>query len=75
MVDYKINKKLLRVKMVENSINQTDLAEKMDMTKTTLSRKLNGHSPLLLKDCQKIEEILSLSNHDMLAIFFGNNVD
>lgn len=75
MESYGINVNRLKGKIVENGMSVSTLAEKLGIDRTTLYRRLdNAGSGLLVKDANRIVEILNLSPDDALAIFFPQQV-
>lgn len=67
-----INTNKLKGKIVEKGLTVPILAEKMDMTPSTLYRKLsNNGDTMLVKDANKIVSELQLSADEAVSIFFA----
>lgn len=67
-----INKRLLKIKMLEKKIDNYDqLAEKMGMTKQNLYCKMNEKTNWNIKDLKKLRDILNLTTDDIDKIFFN----
>lgn len=58
---------LLRLKMCEKGLTQSDLAARIDISKTSMSRKINGDSEFTVKEAINICDALNCSPCD---IFF-----
>lgn len=65
----------LKVEMLRNKINQTQLAEKLDITKSALNKKINGINDFTRKDISIIKEVLNLNPERTNEIFFNDIVD
>ena len=65
-----MNSTELKVEMLRSNINQTQLAEALDITKSALSKKLNGTNDFSRKDIAVVKEILHLSPKRIDDIFF-----
>jgi len=75
MANSYINVNKLKGKIVENGMSIAELAEKMNIDKSTLYRKLDPDGgSLLISDANKIVEILNLGIDDATAIFFSKYV-
>ena len=67
-----INKRLLKIKMLEKKIDNYDqLAEKMGMTKQNLYCKINEKTNWNIKDFKKLKNILNLTADDIDKLFFN----
>lgn len=67
-----ININMLKGKTIEKGMTISELAEKIGFDKSTLYRKLkNNGDTLLVKDANKIVEVLGLSQEETVAIFFN----
>ena len=67
-----INTNKLKGKIIENGLTVPLLAEKIEMTPSTLYRKLsNDGDTMLVKDANRIVSALRLSADDAIAIFFA----
>jgi transcriptional regulator with XRE-family HTH domain len=61
----------LRGKIIENGMTQTRLAEKIGMTKSTMSRRLSkGGVDFSIGEVCEISRVLHLSQEDAANIFF-----
>ena len=70
-----VNVNKLHGKIKELGLSVGDVAEKMDIDRSTLYRKLgNNGSGLTVKDAQMLVEILSLTEQEALDIFFAREV-
>lgn len=69
-----LNGDKLKAKMVENKINATQLSEKIGINKSTFYRKLNGNTDFTIKEASAICKELKLTNDDVNAIFFDQNI-
>lgn len=65
----------LKVEMLRNKVNRTQLAEKLNITKSALSKKINGVSEFSRKDIRIVKEVLKLTPQRVDEIFFNNEVD
>ena len=62
-------------KLKELGLTVADAAEKMDIDRSTLYRKLgNNGSGLTVRDAQLLIEILKLTDQDAMEIFFAREV-
>jgi len=69
-----INIRLLKSKLALQSKSISDLAQNINMNKSTFYRKLNGKSDFTRKEITDIIQILDLDREDMCAIFFTQKV-
>jgi len=67
-----MNKNLLRGKMAERQITQSQLAYEMGMSKNSLNRKIQGKGEFRLAEVIGICEILRIK--DPADIFFANEI-
>lgn len=73
MTNVNVNK--LRGKIVENGLNMSTLAIKLEIDRSTLYRKINSEGDkLTIKEANKIVKILNLDSKEAMAIFFGYTV-
>ncbi len=70
----KLNKQLLKARMVELGIRQTDLADNCKMDRSTLNRKINGKREFTLDEIQRLIAALDLSLEGAARIFFPNSL-
>lgn len=61
----------LKGKMIEKGYNVDRLAEKMNIDRSSLYRKLNNGEKFTIGEAQKIKNTLGLTKDDASAIFFG----
>lgn len=61
----------LKVEMLRSNMNQTKLAEALNITKGALSRKINGSTEFSRKDITVIKNVLGLSDKRIIEIFFN----
>lgn len=69
-----MNSNLLKAEMVKNGINGQRLAEQIGISESAFYRKMSGASQFNQGEMKKISLILGLADHDILAIFFGQEV-
>lgn len=70
-----INVNLLKAKLVERGLNVEQLAEMIDIDRSTLYRKLkSGGDGLTVSEANAIIRALSLSLQDAVSIFFTTEV-
>lgn len=73
MANININK--LKGKIVENGMTVESLAKKLGIDKATLYRKLqNDGETMLVREANKIVEILNLTADEAMSIFFSQFV-
>lgn len=65
----------LKVEMLRKKVNQKELAEKLNISKSSLSKKLNGINEFSRKDIFTLKEVLDLSPKRVDEIFFNEKVD
>jgi len=65
-----MNSKLLKSVMVLNDDNVTTLAQKLGLTRQTLSLKIDGYSDFKQSEISMISKIYNLSRNEMFEIFF-----
>lgn len=61
----------LKVEMLRNNVNQNTLAEALDITKSALSKKINGVNDFSRKDIAKLKKVLNLTPKRVDEIFFN----
>ena len=70
-----VNVNKLHGKIKELGLSVGDVAEKMEIDRSTLYRKLgNNGAGLTVKDAQMLVEILGLTEQEALDIFFAREV-
>ena len=61
-----MNVNKLRGLMAENNISRKYLAKKLGISVTSITNKLNGHTPFKIAEIQKVSEIFNVD----INIFF-----
>lgn len=56
--------------LIRKGITQNQLADRLGMSKNTLSSKVNGHTNVLTSEAQKICEILEVNDLEERAKIF-----
>lgn len=70
-----VNINKLRGKIIENGLSVKDLADKLEMDRSTLYRKMNSEGDTMtISDAEKISKILDLSLEEVNSIFFSEYV-
>ena len=69
-----INIPKLRGKIVENEMSISDLAEKMEISKSTLYQKINGNVSFTIDEVILIAKMLDLTKDEFNNIFFADFV-
>lgn len=70
-----VNINKLRGKIIENGLSVKDLADNLEMDRSTLYRKMNSEGDTMtIRDAEKISKILNLSLEEVNSIFFSNFV-
>ena len=69
-----MNINLLRSKMVLKGETQLDLAKAMNITKASMSVKMNGKNPFKLDEVKFIANRYDLSNDEIVEIFLSEGV-
>lgn len=70
-----VNINKLRGKIIENGLSVKDLADNLEMDRSTLYRKMNSEGDTLtISDAEKISKILNLTLEEVNSIFFSNFV-
>lgn len=70
-----MNSTELKVEMLRNKVNRTKLAEELRITKSALSKKINGVNEFSRKDISVMKKILNLTPQRVDEIFFNDKVD
>lgn len=63
---------LLRGALAEKGIKQTDISERLGISRQAVSYKLNGKSALTVRDVSAICELLDATADDRNKIFFAD---
>lgn len=70
-----VNINKLRGKIIENGLSVKDLADNLEMDRSTLYRKMNSEGDTMtISDAEKISRILNLSLEEVNSIFFSDFV-
>lgn len=70
-----VNINKLRGKIIENGLSVKDLADNLEMDRSTLYRKMNSEGDTLtISDAEKISKILNLTLEEVNSIFFSDFV-
>jgi len=69
-----MNKNLLRSKMIAVNEGMKDLAKLLNVSITSVSYRLNGHTEFTRTDIMKIKEHYHLTPEDIDLIFFNEKV-
>lgn len=56
----------IRAEMAKQRISVKDLSEAINMPRTTLSTRLNDHSPFGLDELEKVSEVLGVESWELL---------
>lgn len=64
-----------KVEMLRNKVNRTKLAEELNISKSALSKKINGVNEFSRKDISICKKVLNLTPQRVDEIFFNTNVD
>lgn len=65
-----MNSKLFKSVMVLNDDNVTTLAQKLGVTRQTLSLKIDGYNDFKLSEICTIKSLYNLSRDELFEIFF-----
>lgn len=65
---------ILKGKIAEKGLNQTQLAEIIQMDRSTLNRKLKTGEDFSIKEAEKIALVLELNKMEAISIFFNSIV-
>lgn len=70
-----VNINKLRGKIIENGLSVKDLADNLEMDRSTLYRKMNSEGDTItISDAMKISKVLNLTLEDVNSIFFSDFV-
>ena len=70
-----MNNDLLKEVIKDRGIKLTSLADKIGISRQSLSQKLNGEREFTQGEILAIKNNLQLSDLDFVLIFFGSNVE
>ena len=68
----KIN--ILKIKMLENNMNQSQFADAIGVSRSTINRKLQNLEDFTVGEVKSIIAALNLSSSDVNEIFFDSKV-
>ena len=66
-----INKKLLKSKMILKGVTQPTISNILVLSITSVNQKINGNTIFKPEEIKKIQELLSLTNDETVAIFLS----
>lgn len=66
-----INSNLLKSAIVRTGMADYEVAEKIGISKSSISRKINGTCEFKMSEFEKLVQLLNLSPDETMAIFFG----
>jgi len=66
-----LNRNKLKAKVVENGFAMKQIAKMLQISESTLYRKINGTSDFTRKEIQDLKEILNLDTKTAEEIFFA----
>ena len=69
-----VNETELRVAMIRKCMNMDELADAINISRSSLSYKMNNHREFTHGEIVRITEVLDLSTEARDRIFFGNEV-
>ena len=70
-----INSNELKGKMVAKGITLDDLSKLTNLSKATLSYKINNKRVFTVPEMYKLRQVLALTQDEAEHIFFGNEVE
>lgn len=65
-----MNNLRLKAKIIENGMSIDEFAQKINMCGVTLRKKLKGESDFTVGETKVIQELLHLSNEQVIEIFY-----
>jgi len=66
-----LNRNKLKAKVIENGFAMKQIAKMLQISESTLYRKINGKSDFTRKEIQDLKEILNLDTKTAEEIFFA----
>lgn len=66
-----MNGRKLKAKIVERGLTVEKFASLIDMTRSSLYRKLNNSTKMTIGEAVRIKEVLELTDEEASVIFFG----
>ncbi len=70
-----IDIELLKTKIKESGLKKEYISEKLNISMSSLSNKLNGRYPFSVNQMYQVQDILKLNDKETKDIFFTDNVD
>ena len=70
-----MNVELLKYVIARAGLTQTQLAEKLNISRQSLSERLNGSIDFKLSEIQTIKDICGLTLSELQDIFFASDVN
>ena len=70
-----LDSKLLKNKINDSGLKSSFIAEKLNMSRQSVNKKINGISPFTTNEAQILTDILHLSIKEREEIFFTKKVD
>lgn len=68
-----INETKLRMKMLERNTNMTELAKKISIDPSSMSRKMKGNNDFTVGEMQAIVDVLQMTAKEAMDIFLPQN--
>ena len=69
-----MNVKLLKSQIVLNQYTLVQVAAYLEISRSALYRKISGESEFTRKEVLKLKSLLKLSDHQVIEIFFNEEV-
>lgn len=66
-----INTRLIKERMEQLGLTQTNVAEALGVAQPTASQKINGIRPIDLDEAKKLADVLRITDADYGAYFFS----
>lgn len=70
-----IDSKKFKYILLKRGVHAKALAELLNISENTLSRKINNKNEFKASEIRKVTETLNLSGEEQTSIFFANDVD
>ena len=68
------NEKKIKARICELGLTIKSVADKMGLTAYTLGQKIAGKAPMSLKEARRLQEILRISDNEVVLYFFTKEV-
>ena len=62
---------LLKAKMVQNNIRNEDIVKTLNLSRQTVSKKINNRVPFTLEEVAALRECIGLTKDDVIDIFLS----